>query len=262
VYAVHLAPLSPGTDVIVNSTRRISLATGVLFVTATVAAITAAALSPALTGPDYLTGVAGHSEKVAASALVYLVAAGTSVGIAVALYPLLKKTNAALALGAVVFRTIEAAFYTAGVVSLLSITTLGRQFTAAPAANRPAIQAMADNVLSVRDHSTLVAVFAFSVGSFMYSVVFYRSRLVPRWLSAWGMAGALLIGTACLVSLFSYEPVTGQYLLILPVAVWEMVIAVWLLIKGFSPRTGGTVSTSPQSPQRAAASPRPVRSGA
>jgi hypothetical protein len=70
----------------------------------------------------------------------------------------------------------------------------------------------------------------------MYSVVFYRSRLVPRWLAAWGMAGTLLLGTAGLVSLFTDDPVTGQYLLILPVAVWEMVFAVWLLVRGFRPR--------------------------
>jgi hypothetical protein len=224
----------------VNSTRRISIATGTLFIVATVAAVAAAALLPPLTGPDYLTGIADDANQIAASALVYLIAAGTSVGIAIALYPLLKKTNAALALGAVVFRTIEAAFYTAAVVSLLSITTLGQQLATAPAANRAPIQAMADYVLSVRDHSTLAGVFAFSVGSFMYSVVFYRARLVPRWLSAWGLAGALLMGTACLLSLFSDHPVTGYYPLFLPVAVWEMVIAVWLLVKGFSPGTAGT----------------------
>jgi hypothetical protein len=223
-----------------NSTRRISIATGALFIVATVAAVAAAALLPPLTGPDYLTGAADNSHRIAASALVYLIAAGTSVGIAVALYPLLKKTHGALALGAVVFRTIEAAFYTAAVVSLLSITALGRQLSTAPPAGRAPIQAMADYVLSVRDHSTLVAVFAFSVGSFMYSIVFYRSRLVPRWLSAWGVAGALLMGTACLVSLFSGNPVTGEYLLFLPVAVWEMVLAVWLLVRGFSAETGGT----------------------
>jgi hypothetical protein len=220
----------------VYSPRRISIATGALFVIATVAALAAAALSPTLTRPGYLAGVVAHSDRMAASALVYLVAAGTSVGIAVALYPLLSKTSPALALGAVVFRTIEAVFYTAAVVSLLSLTTLGRQLVAAPGGDRAAIQAIADYVLSVRDHSNLVAVFAFSVGSFMYSVVFYRSRLVPRWLAAWGMAGALLVGGAGVVSLFSDDPVTGQYLLILPVALWEMVIAVWLLVRGFGPR--------------------------
>src|SRR4051812_21798744 len=144
-----------------NSTRRISIATGSLFIVATVAVVAADALLPSLTRPDYLTGVAGHANRMAASALIYLVAAGTSVGIAVALYPLLKKANAALALGAVVFRTIEAAFYTAAVVSLLSITTLGRQFTAAPGAQRPALQALAGNVLGVGDHPPLPGGFPF-----------------------------------------------------------------------------------------------------
>jgi hypothetical protein len=246
----------------VNSTRRTSIATGALLVIATVAALAAAALSPTVTGGRYLTAVADHSNRMAASALVYLVAAGTSVGIAVALYPLLKKTHAALALGAVVFRTIEAAFYTAAVVCLLSVTTLARQFATAPAGSRPAIQAMADSVVSVRDHSNLVAVLAFSVGSFMYSAALYRSRLVPRWLSGWGMAGALLMGVAGVVSLFSDDPVTGQYLLILPVAVWEMVIAVWLLVRGFGPGPAGAASRSRQSPERAAVSTTPVQSGA
>lgn len=112
-----------------NSTRRTSIATGALFILATIAALAAAALQPALTGTDYLTGVANHPHQVAASALLYLIAAGTSVGIAIALYPLLKKVNAALALGSVVFRTIEAVFYTVAVVSLLSLVPLARPAT-------------------------------------------------------------------------------------------------------------------------------------
>ena len=223
----------------VTSTRRISIATGVLFIVATVAVLVAGALLPALAGPDYLTGVGDQSGRMAAAVLAYLLAAGTSVGIAVALYPVLKRTHPALALGAVVFRTIEAAFYTAAVVSLLSVTTLGRQFTTAPAAQRPSIQALSDTVLSARDHANLVAVLAFSVGSFLYSVVFHQSRLVPRWLSGWGMAAAPLIATACLLSLFRDDQVTGYVVLILPVAVWEMVLAVWLLVRGFGPASGG-----------------------
>src|SRR4051812_38956628 len=64
VYVVHHH--SPGTDVAVNSTRRISIATGSLFIVATVAAVAAAALLPNLTGPDYLTVVAGHTNRMAA----------------------------------------------------------------------------------------------------------------------------------------------------------------------------------------------------
>jgi hypothetical protein len=69
----------------VNSTRRTSMATGTLFILATAAALAAAALEPALTGTDYLTGVADHPNRLAAAGLLYLIAAGTSVGIAIAL---------------------------------------------------------------------------------------------------------------------------------------------------------------------------------
>jgi hypothetical protein len=219
----------------VNSTRRISIATGALFIVATIAALAASALEPAITGTDYLTRVANHHNRLAAAAFLYLIAAVTSVGIAIALYPLLTKINAALAIGSVVFRTIEAVFYTAAVVSLLSILTLGQQLATAPADNRAPIHAIADSLRSVRDHSTLAGVFAFCLGALMYYTLFYRSRIVPRWLSGWGVAGVLLMLTASLLALFSNSPVTGYTLLILPIAVQEIVLAIWLLVKGFNP---------------------------
>jgi len=224
----------------VNSPRRTSIATGTLLIVATVAVLAASAVEPALTGTGYLTAVADHPHRLGIAALLHLVAAGTCVGIAIALYPVLKEINAALALGSVVFRTIEAAFYTAAVVTLLSILPLGQQFSAAPSDNRAPTQAIADALLSLRDHSTLAAVFAFSLGALMYYTLFYRSRLVPRWLSGWGIAAVLLMMTACLLALFSNSPVTGYTPLILPIAVQEMVLAVWLLVKGFSlSPTGG-----------------------
>ena len=63
---------------------------------------------------------------------------GASVGIAVSIYPVLKKWNAGLALGSVFFRTIEAVMYIAGAVSLLSLVSIGHHFTTAAAADRGA----------------------------------------------------------------------------------------------------------------------------
>jgi len=230
----------------VEPSRTTAVATGTLFIVATVAALAAAAVEPARTGTDYLTGVAAHPNRLAAAALLYLIAAGTSVGIAIALYPLLKQVNAGVALGSVVFRSIEAVFYTGAVVNLLSILPLGQQLATAPADSRASIHAIADSLLSMRDRSTLAGVFAFCVGALMYYALFYRSRLVPRWLSGWGIAGALLMLTACLLALFSDNPVTGYVVLILPILVQELVLAAWLLIKG------GTVRATVRSTYRRA----------
>ena len=79
------------------------------------------------------------------------------------------------------------------------------------------------------------AVFGYNGGALSYYALFYRSRLVPRWLSGWGMAGVVLLMTACLQALFSDNLVTRYTLLILPIALHEMALAVWLLVKGFGP---------------------------
>ena len=236
-----------------NTSRRTSIATGALFNLATIAALAAASVIPSLAGTDYVTAVADQPGRLAAAALLYLIAAGSSVGIAIALYPLLKQVNTTLALGSVVFRTIEAVFYTAAVVSLLSIMPLGQQLATAPADNRAAIQMMADSLLSMREHSTTVAAFALTVGALMYYTLFYRARLVPRWLSGWGIAATLLMMTACLLSLFSNSPVTGYIFLFLPLLVQEMVLAGWLLVKGFSPSHPASKASSGAQPLPAGA---------
>jgi hypothetical protein len=218
-----------------NSTRKIAVITGVIFIIATVTALLAAALTPVLNGPGYLIRVSANANQVAAGAFLYLIAAFTSVGIAITMYPVMKGSNAGLALGSVVFRALEAVFYMAAVVSLLSVMTLGKQFTTAGVADRVSLQAIGDSLVSVRDHATLLGVFAFSLGAFMYYYLFFQSRLIPRWLSSWGIVAIILMMAACVLSLFSDNPVTGYALLVLPIALQEMVLAVWLIVKGFNP---------------------------
>jgi hypothetical protein len=218
-----------------NSARKIAVATGVIFIVATIAALVAAALVPVLTGPDYLTGLSTHANQVAAAALFYLIAAFTSAGIAITMYPVMKGANAALALGSVVFRAMEAVMYMVAVVSLLSLLTLSQQSANAGAADQAALQALGGSLRSARDLATLAAVFAFSLGAFMYYYLFFQSRLIPRWLSGWGIVAIILMMAACVSALFSGNPVTGYTLLVLPIALQEMVLAVWLIVKGFSP---------------------------
>jgi hypothetical protein len=217
----------------VSSTRKVSIATGALLIVATVAVLVASAVDPTLTGAGYLTEVANHPHRLAAAALVYLVAAGASVGIAIALYPVVKRVHSGLALGAVIFRAIEATLYATAVVALLSILPLGQELATAQADDQGSIRAIADSLLSARDHSNLAAIFAFNLGALMYYALFYRSQLVPLWLSGWGIVGVLLMISACLMALFSDSPITGYTLLVLPIAVQELVLAVWLLVKGF-----------------------------
>ena len=90
-----------------DSHRSAALSAGVLFIIATVASVAGTALSgPIVNDPDRLTRVGTNASLLAGGALLQLLAAGASVGIAISLYPVLKPWSTGLALGSVVFRTL------------------------------------------------------------------------------------------------------------------------------------------------------------
>jgi hypothetical protein len=217
------------------SYRKIAVITGVIFIIATVAVLVAGAFTPVLTGTDYLTWFSAHTNQAATGVLLYLVAAFASGGIAIAMYPVTKESNAGLALGSVVFRALEAVFYLAEVVCLLSLLTLGQQFTTAGAADRTVLQAIGNSLVSVREHAALVGVFAFCLGAFMYYYLFFQSRLIPRWLSGFGIVAIILMMVACVLALYSGNLITSYIPLAFPIFLQEMVLAVWLIVKGFNP---------------------------
>ena len=218
-----------------ESNRRAALNAGVLFIVATVASVAGTALSgPIVNAPDRLTQAATNTTVLAAGALLQLVAAGASAGIAVALYPVLKRWGAGMALGSVVFRTLEAAMYAIGAVSLLSLVPLARQVTGTNAAEQAGLAAVGEVLLGVREAAAVAGVLAFSVGALLYYWLFYRSNLIPHWLSGWGIAALVLMVAACMLALFDQRPVTSYVILAIPIGLQEMVLALWLIVKGFN----------------------------
>jgi hypothetical protein len=217
------------------SDLRAARLTGVLFIIATGANLLGAAVRPGLAGADYLGRLSAEPERVAAGSLLLLIAAFACAGIAVAMYPVLRRTATGLALGAVVFRTVEAVMYAVPIVSLLSLSTLGQASAAAEAADWTALSVIGGLLLSLREHAATVGVFAFCLGAFLYYTAFFRSRIIPRWLSGWGIVAIGLLATAGVLALFAGRPVTDYVPMALPIFFQEMVLAVWLIARGFSP---------------------------
>jgi hypothetical protein len=217
--------------------RRQAATAGALFIVATAASLASSAVEhPVLTGMASLARIPGNEARLSAGGLMELVAAGASAGIAISLYPVLRKGSEGLALGAVVFRAIEAVMYAVGAVITLSLPGVARQYAQAAAPGHGGIQAIGDALAGVRQDAILAGVLAYILGALMYYSVLYRSRLVPRWLSAWGIAAEVPMLIACLAAAFSDTPVTSYTTLILPIGVQEIVLAAWLILRGFSPR--------------------------
>ena len=80
----------------------------------------------------------------------------------------------------------------------------------------------------------MVAPIVFSIGSLMFYYLLYKSKLIPRWLSGWGLVGATLFLASAFLPLLSYVSSTTLVFLHLTGAVNQMVLAVWLVVKGFN----------------------------
>lgn len=221
-----------------NTYRKNAIIVGVLFITATVAGILSAVFSgPILDGQDYLTKVSANETQLIIGALLELIMGFAVVGIAIWLYPVLEKQNKALALGSVGARLIEGVFFLVGVVGLLSLLTLSQEFVKAGAPDASHFQTLGTLLLAVRDWAGHgVASIAFPLGALMYYYIFFQSKLIPRWLSGWGILGAVLSLAATLLAIFDQiVPFsTSAIMLELPIGISEMVLAVWLIVKGFS----------------------------
>ena len=232
--------LPPGQEQIVNTNRRIAVVAGVLFIIATLGSVAGAAfLSPILSAPDYLTRISANENQVLLGALFQFIGGAACPAIAIALYPVLRKHNEGLAIGSVGFRLIEGALYVLIVICLLLLVTLSRESVRAATPAASAFQVPGMLLMAARDWLGPVgAVLTFGLGALMYYWVFYRSRLVPRWLSAWGLVAITLVMVSGLLVMFGLaEPMsTTQLVLALPIGVQEMVLAVWLIAKGFNPR--------------------------
>jgi len=127
-------------------------------------------------------------------------------------------------------------------LGLMSLLTLGQQFTTAAVADRTSLQAIGDLLVSTREHAALLAVFAFCVGACMYYYVFFQSRLIPRWLSGFGIVAIITMMAACVLALFSGNRITSYIPLASPIFVQELVLAVWLIVKGFNPSAVASLS--------------------
>ena len=211
---------------------------GVLFIIATAAPLLSVAFVPIIFGPASLANVwllAANENQIRIGALLEFAMAAAVAAIPICMYPILKKYNESMALGYVVGRLVEGIMFTIGIISLLALLTLSKEFALAGAPSVAYYQTIGTTVLAIRLAESVFAQFSFSLGSLMFYYILYKSKLVPRWLSGWSLIGAVLFLASAFLAMFGYGSESTIYLLCnAPGGVGEMVFAVWLIAKGFN----------------------------
>ncbi len=225
-----------------DSLRRTALVAGGLYLITFVTSIPARLLSgPVRNDPNYVLGP-GADAQVLFAGFLDVVLALACIGTAVALYPVVKRQNEGVALGFVGARVLEAAIIVTGVVSLLSVVTLRQAGAGADALVTAQALVASYDWTFLFGPGFMAAVNALLLGSLMY-----RSGLVPRIIPLVGLIGAPLLlasDTAVMFGLWEQFSLPAG-IATLPVALWELSLGVWLVVKGFRPSslTAGMTAT-------------------
>jgi hypothetical protein len=213
-----------------DPTRNHARAAGIFYLLTFAASIPALLLIQSAVNPDLTVG-AGHDNGLLAAGFLDFVNAVAGIGSAVALYPVVKRQNQAMALGLVMSRMTEAAIIMAGVVSLMAVVTVQQDVTGAD-------PAVSQALVAVRDWTFLFGPgFMASFNAVLLGTLLYKSGLVPRVIPAMGLVGAPLLFAANLATVFGHNEQSSAVTMLatLPIAAWELSVGTWMLVKGFRP---------------------------
>ena len=221
--------------------RKAAIIVGLLFITATLVTILSIPLVGSLLepvdDPDFFANVSADEHQIVAGALLFLICAAAVVLIPVVMFPILKKHSEALALGYFGFRVIEAITIVATVVTWLLLITLSNDYVESGASHASYYQTTGTLLTESGVWIGYMLSLFLSMGSLVFFYLLHQLRLVPRFLSLWGLAGGFLhlVGTVGLMfESFAEDSALGM-LTVLPLASVEMVLAGWLIVKGFNP---------------------------
>ena len=217
-----------------NSNRQRTIIAGALYFVGTIAGILS--IVPAVDASDYLIKASANSNQVLFGALFQLIMTTANVGFAITLYPILRKYKESLALGFLSFRIIAAVLNSIGFIILLMLLSLSQEFVREGTPDSPYFQTLGDLLRSGRDFVNHIAmILTLSVGSLMFYFLLYLTKLIPRWLSLWGLLSTIFTVLASLLVMFHIlDIITASYIVLnLPLIILEMVLAIWFIAKGF-----------------------------
>jgi hypothetical protein len=219
--------------------RKLAISAGILFIIYDIVDILSFLFQGPVNSANYLVKVSENASMVGTGAFLLIIGGLCASGIAISLYPVLKNFNPALALGAVGFRITEGVLRIVSISFMLGLITLSQLFVKAGAPESSYFQTLGALLKELRNWvgGGVGSLLAFSVGCSLYYIIFYRTKLVPRWISVWGLIfGISGIVSCALVSTGLIAPFgTEQVVMVAPMLPQELVLAVWLIVKGFNP---------------------------
>lgn len=230
-----------------NTYRKNAIIVGVLFLTATVMGMLAESLvGSILNVQDYLLNVFPNRIQLITGVFITFILGLAVIGIAIFLFPVLKKQSEPLALGYAGIRIAEFPILLVWSISPLLLITISQEFVTAGDTEASSLQTFGAVLIGLRNWTWLLVYIINGIATLILAYLLYQSKLVPRWISVLGLIGGavLLAGTSlAMLGLMDVDQGIGM-LAVLPGALFELLLPIWLIVKGFNSSAIASLSAS------------------
>lgn len=216
-----------------NSNKNISKIAGILIILGIVSGILSIVSS--VESDNFLNEVYPNKNQVLIGAIFQFLLVPIYIGFSLLLYPILKKYNKTLSIGFIGFRIMAGVFQLFGIILLPIFILLSQKFLAQTNADLMLYETIGEMLKLLRDLTNhLGVILATGLGNFLLYYMLFKGKLIPVWLSIWGIIGNTLIMTASFLLLFELiEVVSTEYgVMTIPLVLQEVVLAIWLILKG------------------------------
>ena len=210
---------------------------GILYIVGTAAGVLSLIFTGSLRADDYLTAIAANPTRVKVGVLFVLTMGLALTFIPVLLHPIFKRHNERLSMSYIIFRSgLESVSYILSSVVMLLLVSLSALYVKNGSGDTAMFDVLGGLLHGADGWINNMRVLVFGISALIINAIFYQTRLIPRWISAWGfIAAALHIANGFLdmFGLLDTMSLVGS-LLDVPTGLQELVMAVWLIVKGFA----------------------------
>ncbi len=178
-----------------------------------------------------LASMAQHAADIRVVVVLTFLECFSALILAVTLFAITREQDPDLAMLALTCRVSEGVIGGASIPATVGLLWLATT-TGANASDTGAAHALAAFMFKVDASNPLIGATFFSVGSMLFSWLLLRGRMIPVALAGLGVVASVLLVIGLPLQLAGVLHGTFAQLLWLPMAAFEIPLALWLLIKG------------------------------
>ncbi|MGR3662292.1 MAG: DUF4386 domain-containing protein [Paracoccaceae bacterium] len=174
--------------------------------------------------PGFLNNIDANKTTLALG--VFLMAVSHSffnIALPVLLLPILKPLNERLAYGYLSAAIIATTIMAVGAMFFLLLIPMGAT---------PELSPFASLIPKISTIAYHLGMALWSIGGLMFIAILYQSRLIPRFMSVWGIGGYVTLLVGSISELFAHND-TIEMISVAPGGLFEIALSLLLIFKGF-----------------------------